>query len=659
MNDMLYSTRPEPTRSNSSRSERLGLFLLLALGVLLMLIASNSRGGEMPFTATRADRFTTTVTPRTSIRIDNVSGDIVVAPGKSFAVTVTVTVSAPTQKRADEVLARTVIWQAQEDDVYALETRWPNSRLHWDSHNRRSPQAWCEDCRITAKYDVTLPAGVPARLATVNGEVSVRDVDAELDLSSVNGNVRAEGARRSVRAHTVNGKVEATAAQLPTGASWDCRTVNGAVTLTFPRDAKFELQASVMSGAISSTFALPSHAEPDASPALAEPPKSKDKAREKDKIKDVERERRRVYVGEDGDEVEVDLSEIEREVEREMREVQIEMRRAQREMERSAAVLALPIGRSYTGSIGQGGASVKVSTLNGAVTVLAAGTRESDAKPLVSPRRMVSITIPPMVVVAPRIAPVAPVPPSAPVAPVAAQPAPAPRPHPHPHTPLPPGEEETIVRGDISGDFLSTRTSASYEVGKVTGRVRILTNLGEIHVASVGGTADLKTYGGDIVTGPVGGEFRALTMAGDVKAGAVGGAATCETSGGDIRIDSVKGALEARTAGGDVVVRSIGGAADIETGGGEVRIALTSRQSAVSVRNAGGDVTVTLPADFRGEFDLQVDGASPDEAAIRSDFPQIAVVKREDRQQASGTVNGGGARVVVRTSSGKIRIRKG
>jgi len=655
MNDILNPTRPGPTRSE--RSERLGLILLLAFGVLLMLVASTSSGGEMPYTATRTDRFTTAVTPRTSIRIDNVSGDIVVAPGKTFAVTVTVSVSARTQKRADEVLAGTVIWQAQEDDVYALETRWPKSRRSWDSGNRRSPQVWCEDCRITAKFDVTLPAGLPARLATVNGEVAVRDVDAELDLSSVNGNVRADGARRSIRAHTVNGKVEATAAQLPPGATWDCRTVNGAVTLTFPKDAKFDLQASVMSGAVNSTFALPSRAESDPFPALAETPKAKEKTREKEKVKETERERRRVYVGEEGDEVEVDLSEIEREVEREMREFQIEMRRAQREMERSAAVLALPIGRRYSGSIGQGGASVNVSTLNGAVTILAAGTKESEAKALVSPRRTVSITIPPMVVVAPRVAPVAPLPPSAPVV---AQPAPAPRPlrTPKPPTALPPGEEETIVRGDISGDFLSTRTSASYEIGKVSGRVRILTNLGEIHVASVGDAADLKTYGGDIVIGPVGGEFRALTMAGDVKAGAVGGAATCETSGGDIRIDSVKGALEARTAGGDVVVRSIGGAADIETGGGEVRITLTSRQAAVSVRNAGGDVTIALPSDFRGEFDLQVDGASPDEAAIRSDFPQIAILKRDDRQQASGVVNGGGAKVVVRTSSGKIRIRK-
>jgi DUF4097 and DUF4098 domain-containing protein YvlB len=648
MNTMTHEPHPESSRSE--RCERLGLVLLLGFGMLLMLIAAVSRG-DTPFTATRTDRFTAVLGSRAAVRIENVSGDIVVTPGRSLAVTVTVAVSAPTQKRADEMLAKTVIVQSQDEDRYALETRWPNSRTRWGGRGQRAPYVWCEDCRITARYEVTLPAGVTARLGTVNGGVSVKDVDAELDLSSVNGNVLATGARRSLKAHTVNGRVEASAAVLPSRASWDCRTVNGAVVLTFPKDSKFDLSARVMSGAISSTFALPPQAETDLAPVGRGSSKDKERLREKEKQKEVEGEKRRVVIRDEDGDVDVDLSEIEREVEREMRQVQVEMRRAAHELERSAAVLALPLGRTYAGSIGTGGASVNVSTLNGSVTVLAEGTREAAARPLVAPR----IKVPPMVVVSPRVAPAAPVPPSPPVEPALAPMARVPRPL---RPLLLPGDEESIVRGDISGDFLSTRSGASYEIGKVSGRVRILTNLGEIHIASAGGGAELKSYGGDIEIGPVGGDLSALTMAGDVRAGAVGGAATVETSGGDIRIDTVKGALEARTAGGDVVVRSIGGAADVETGGGEVRIGMTNRQAAVSVRNAGGDVTLTLPPDFRGEFDLQVEGASPDERAIRCDFPEIAIVKRADRQQATGAVNGGGARVLVRTSSGKIRIRK-
>ena len=192
----------------------------------------------------------------------------------------------------------------------------------------------------------------------------------------------------------------------------------------------------------------------------------------------------------------------------------------------------------------------------------------------------------------------------------------------------------------------------------MSGSVRILTHGGEIHVGSAASTADLKTYGGDIRIGPVGGDLRALTMAGDIQAGAVGGSATAETSGGDIRIDGVKGALEAHTGGGDVIVRSAGGAVNVDTGGGEVRLGLAVRQAPITVKNAGGDVILTLPADFKGDFELQVSDASEEGSAIRSEFPGISFTRRSGSQQGSGSVNGGGPKVVVKTSSGTIRIRK-
>lgn len=655
MNKTMTSLRS--TVSRAERSERIALALMLGLGALLMLIASSVFGEELPFSAKRTDRFNAPLGQRATVRIDNVSGDIVAVPGKDFSVVVTTTVAAPTQKRADEVLGKASISQTNDGDSFALETLWPNSRSWRDDRGRRHASARTEDCRISARYEVTLPAGVTAIFKTVNGEVTVKDADGELDLSSVNGNVRVAGTRRSFQARTINGRVEATAALLPPGASVDCRTVNGAVLLTLPKDAKFDLTASAMSGAIASTFPLPARVDAEPLPVPKEPAKEKDKEREP-------RSSRRIVVrdSDDGDVV-VDLLEVEREIERSTREVEVDVRRAIREAERGlreARVYSLLPGREYAGSIGQGGAAVHVSTLNGAITVLAAGTREADAKPLVSPRKFFrSIILPSRIVVLPRMVQAVPAAPAAPVAPVAAV---APRQPASPRSPLPPraafGDEDAIVKGDIAGDYLSTTSGASYSIGKVSGRVRILTHGGEIHLESAGAGADLKTYGGDIKVGAVGGEFKALTMAGDVRAGVVGGSASVETSGGDIRIESVKGSLEARTAGGDVIVPSIGGGADVETGGGDVRLGFSVRQASIAVRNAGGDVTLTLPGDFRGDFELMVSGSSPEETAIRSDFPEISVTKRSGSQQAAGAVNGGGPKVVVRTSSGTIRIRK-
>jgi DUF4097 and DUF4098 domain-containing protein YvlB len=221
--------------------------------------------------------------------------------------------------------------------------------------------------------------------------------------------------------------------------------------------------------------------------------------------------------------------------------------------------------------------------------------------------------------------------------------------------------DEETVRGDVAGDFVATEGGGSYRLGRVAGKVVILTHTGEIHVASSAGPADLKSYGGDIEIGPVGGELRAQTLAGDIRAGNVGGAVVAQTSGGDIRIARIAGSAEAKTAGGDIFLQAVEGGVRAETGGGEIRVTVLSREprGGISIRNAGGDVTLIVPANFKGDLDLAALDTDLDESAIRSDFPEISVTRRSGSQQGSGSLNGGGTKVTVRTSSGSIRIRKG
>jgi hypothetical protein len=199
-------------------------------------------------------------------------------------------------------------------------------------------------------------------------------------------------------------------------------------------------------------------------------------------------------------------------------------------------------------------------------------------------------------------------------------------------------------------------------VGRVSGKVKILTHSGEIHIASAGDGADLKSYGGDIRIGPVRGDLKAQTSAGDIRAGEVTGSATVETSGGDIRIDRIAGSASARTGGGDIVLPAVGGSVRAETGGGEVRVGIVSRavRGGIAIRNDGGDVVLTLPSDFQADVDLAVDGpADPEDVLIHCEFPGLAVTRSADSQRASGTLNGGGPRVTVRVSSGGIRLRRG
>ncbi len=363
----------------------------------------------------------------------------------------------------------------------------------------------------------------------------------------------------------------------------------------------------------------------------------------------------------EGETTVVDLDELDAELAESLQDIETELQDAEGEVrtERgSDRIRVVDPRREYSGSIGKGGASIHLETLNGAVLLLAAGTKESDAKALVSERREFVVTVP---VVVPKVKvkvppPVVGVHPPAPPAP----PAPA-APRVPAVPPVPPADfEGEVVRGDVSGDFLSTTSGGSYRLGRVSGEVKIVTHSGEIRIAGIGGGGDIKTHGGDIVIGPVTGNLRASTAAGDIRVDSVTGSAVAETAGGDIRFQSVGGSFEANTAGGDIIAPKVGGSVKAVTAGGDIRIAVTSKdiRGGITIRNQGGDVTLSLPADIKADVELFVSGPEDFESAIRSDFPELTLSTRSGSQRGTAVLNGGGEKILVRTTSGTIRLRK-
>jgi len=643
-----FAPQPTDARRVSPRRDPLagpGPWIAFAIGLLIMLLASILRADDA--IAKRTDRFNGTLAPRSTLRVENVSGDVVVSGGREFSAVCNTTVTASTQSRADDALAKTRIVQSRDGDELSLETEWPE--MEGERHRDRSKNyvwrgkrsARCPDCRINIRFDVVVPPGVVAILHTVNGEVRIQGVDGQLDAQSVNGNVTVRGSRRDVRAQTVNGKVEVAADAAPPGSNFDLKTISGSVSLVLPKDARFDLTASTMNGSIESNFPLPAQAAalPPEPPETPQAPKAEVPPR-------AVRTPRRVVIDRDGSDTIVDVEQLQKELEEAMKTVDVQVRESMRIVERESHRMKFVIpGGEYRGSIGAGGARVRLSNLNGRIAVLAAGAKESDVRQLLA-RRTWTVRVPSVPIPDPQVR-------------VITRPRAVQAPRARRHTEVDPDEE--IVKGDVSGDFIATEGAGSYRIGRVGGKVTILTHSGEIHVASAAGPADLKSYGGDIEIGPVGGELRAQTLAGDIRAGNVAGAAVAQTSGGDIRIGRVSGSADAKTAGGDIVLQAVEGSVHAETGGGEVRVTILTREprGGISIRNAGGDVTLIVPANFKGDLDLTALDADLDETAIRSDFPEIAVTRRSGSQQGSGSLNGGGPKVTVRTSSGSIRIRKG
>ena len=239
-----------------------------------------------------------------------------------------------------------------------------------------------------------MPPGVTADLKTVNGDVRVKDLDGELTLGSVNGAIDARGVHRSLEAQTVNGSIDAASRALSAEDSVALQSVNGSVTLMLPKDAQFELSAATMNGTIASSFPLPKQPLLPGRAGGGDLPRSHGK-----------KSRQIVVTDEDGDTSTVDLDQLDQELDDSMKDVEREIRDAEKEIrEREKDIRAInreirtiriaDPHREYSGSIGKGGASVHLQTLNGTVLLLAAGTKEADARPLVSDRREFVVTVP-------------------------------------------------------------------------------------------------------------------------------------------------------------------------------------------------------------------------------------------------------------------------
>jgi DUF4097 and DUF4098 domain-containing protein YvlB len=160
-----------------------------------------------------------------------------------------------------------------------------------------------------------------------------------------------------------------------------------------------------------------------------------------------------------------------------------------------------------------------------------------------------------------------------------------------------------------------------------------------------------RSMGGDLSVdaAPEGAVLR--TMGGDIRVARAGGTVVAKTMGGNIYVDRMDGSLEAGTMGGNVTVEVVG------SGTGRT----------FQVTSMGGEIEITLPRDFSGEFDIELE--QDDEGRrheIVSDFPLQVRETKKDRWfrdpttvlHATGRSGSGANRVRIHTIGGDIRIRR-
>ena len=650
------STTSFPSSSNGARARgrnRVVVWTLLIAALVLLTLAAGLRADarEPSAHASRTQNFVASGNLK-SLAVENVNGSVEILAGPSFKADVDVTVYAMTEEIARKKLDDVKVRFDNENGELALYSEEPGVTVRrrgrsWNVRTDHDDYTW----RTEVKYRITTPPGLALSVSTVNGAVSVLDVVAPVDLSTVNGKIDVTRARREAKLNTVNGAIHATFAELAKSASVDVRTVNGGIELVLPAKAGFHFEGHTMSGEILSSFALPAAPEDDeVTRARDESRAARDKIKaERDKIKaEIKEKKHKAKKSDEGDEGLIDLSELNEA----MQDLNREMQEMSREISRSVTV---HMNRAYEGTVGGGGANVLCSNLNGRILLLAEGTTEAQAKRLTSGRGPIIVSVP----ATPR-APRAVIPP--------APPAPHPAPAPHaavvppvpPVSPVPDPWGRSISKGDLEGDLVLTHAPGDVTAGQVGGRVKISTQSGQIHVKSAGKGAELSSAGGDIRIETVMGDLKATTSGGDIRAGAVSGDARLETAGGDLTVRSAGGSVAARTGGGDITLKKVHGPVVARTSGGTIVCEISSTAApGGELVTSGGDVTITLPSNYRADIDVRVSGAEMEADAISSQFPDVVITRRPGSISGEGKLNGGGPKLIIRSTSGSVLLRKG
>jgi len=200
---------------------------------------------------------------------------------------------------------------------------------------------------------------------------------------------------------------------------------------------------------------------------------------------------------------------------------------------------------------------------------------------------------------------------------------------------------------------LDVRTSGgSIDLADIGGNVEAKTSGGSIRTGMLKGPATLKTSGGSISVGGARTNVVAHTSGGWIKVGDASGPVEAKTSGGSITITKADGDVIARTSGGSITIEDAAGTVNASTSGGSIQARLSRQPRGDSrLTTSGGGVTVTLASGIGVELDARASGGG-----VHSTVP-ITIVGSQDDDELKGAINGGGPKLVLRSSGGGIRVK--
>jgi hypothetical protein len=129
------------------------------------------------------------------------------------------------------------------------------------------------------------------------------------------------------------------------------------------------------------------------------------------------------------------------------------------------------------------------------------------------------------------------------------------------------------------------------------------------------------------------------------------GELNASTSGGSISVGNIDGDIKLRTSGGSINTDSITGNIDAHTSGGSINVKIDKQLTKdAKLTTSGGSITAYLISDI--QIDIY---ASTSGGRVKSDFEIDGRVKK---MSVKGSINGGGPKLILKTSGGSIKIKE-
>lgn len=220
---------------------------------------------------------------------------------------------------------------------------------------------------------------------------------------------------------------------------------------------------------------------------------------------------------------------------------------------------------------------------------------------------------------------------------------------------------------DVSGDLDAFTAGGHIIVGNIAGNAKLHTGGGHIRAGKIKGTANLETDGGNITVGEAGTYVMVRTGGGQIDFGEVHGSVHAQTGGGGIRVISVAGPMEVETSGGSICLTRIRNTVRAETGNGTITAWINPEMTdqgrparlpgPSQLATGTGDIVVFLPRNIAATIDATVQSGGVQRIEADSSFPLNVQTRQDGQAHAMGTLNGGGALLRLRTTSGRIKLQ--